>query len=132
MMRAAPLLLGVFFAAATVILVCAGSALLWPGGAMEIVWRLYEARRAMLMPYRAWLGPGFLLLAAVMASASYGCLRRKDWGRRLAAAIFAVNGAGDLAQLFLGRVVEGSVGVTVAAALIVYLLRPAAKAAFPA
>lgn len=123
MTRTAPVLLGVFFALATLILIAVGSALLLPGSALENVWRLYEARRAMLMPYREWLGPGFLALALVMAAASAGCFARRDWGRKLAIAIFAVNGLGDVVQLFLGRVLEGAVGVTIATALIVLLAR---------
>ena len=130
MSRATPALLGVFFALATLILLGAGAALLLPGTAAEIVWRLYEARRALLMPYRAWLGPGFLMLAIAMASASYGCFKRRAWGRELAIAIFAVNGIGDVVQIFIGHILEGTIGVTAAGLLIYWLTRPAVKRAF--
>jgi len=47
---------------------------------LEVIWKLYPARRSLLMPYRMWLGPAFLMLAIVMVSASIGCFRRRIWG----------------------------------------------------
>ena len=130
MSRATPILLGVFFALATLILVSVSTALFFPGSAAEVVWKAYEARRAMLIPYRVWLAPGFLALAAVMAAASFGCFSRRNWGRHLAIAIFAVNGAGDVVQLFIGHILEGTIGVTAAGLLIYWLSRPSVKEAF--
>ena len=123
-------LIAIFFALATCILIGAGAALLLPGSRLEAIWLVYPARRAMLMPYRAWLGPGFLALAVAMASASVGCFLRRRWGWRLATLIFAVNGLGDALQLFMGRFVEGGIGVAAAGAILFYLSRPAVRAAF--
>jgi len=124
------LLIAIFFAGATVVLVGVGTALLAPGSAFEAVWDLYPARRLLLMPYRAWLAPGFLMLAIAMASASIGCFRRRWWGWCLAVAIFVVNGLGDAAQLLFGHILEGGIGVAVAGAILFYLLRPAVRALF--
>ena len=85
-------LIALFFAIATCILLGVGTALLLPGSKLEVIWKLYPARRAVLMPYRVWLGPGFLLLAIVMASASVGCFRCRIWGWWLAITIFVING----------------------------------------
>lgn len=131
--RAAPwgvVLLATFLATATVILVAAGLALLLPGSAMEVVWLVYPARRAILMPYRVWLGPGFLGLAVLMAAASVGCVQRRRWGWRLAVTIFAVNGLSDAAQVIFGRVVEGGIGVVVAGAVLFYLMRANVRAEY--
>jgi hypothetical protein len=125
-----PIVLTVFFAIATVILVVVGLALLAPGTPFEAIWRLYPARRAMLTPYRLLMGPGFLALSLVMASAAVGCLRRRRWGWRLALAIFAINGLGDLFQLVTGHLVEGGVGTAVAGAVLIHLSRPAVRGAF--
>jgi hypothetical protein len=124
------LLIAIFFAGATAILLCVGTALLAPGSVFEAVWSLYPARRSLLMPYHAWLAPGFLILAIVMASASVGCFRRRKWGWCLAVAIFVVNGLSDAAQLLFGRILEGGIGVAVAVAILYYLLRPAVRALF--
>jgi hypothetical protein len=71
--------LGVFFfAIATCILLGVGMALLMPGSKLEVIWKLYPARRSIHMPYRMWLGPEFLALSIVMVSASIGCFRRRS------------------------------------------------------
>jgi hypothetical protein len=123
-------LLATFFALATCVLVAVAAALLFPGSRLEAIWTLYPARRALLMPHRLWLGPGFLMLAAATASASAGCLLRRKWGWRLSVAIFAINGLGDVAQLFTGRFLEGGVGIAVAGAVLIYLSRPAVRETF--
>ena len=123
-------LLAIFFALSACILVGAGLVLLWPGTPLDAIWVLNPSRRALLEPYAALAGPGFLLLAVAMAAASAGCFMRRKWGWWLAVIIFVANGLGDLIQLFIGHVFEGTIGVAVAAALIFYLTRPRIRAAF--
>jgi len=129
-MRIVPFLLGVFFALATCVLVTVGFALLFPGSMFDAVWALYEARRGMLMPYRAWLGPGFLLLAAITVCAFWGNLTRAQWGRWLAIGVFAGNALGDLAQVAMGHVAAGLIGAAIAVVLLFWLTRPATKALY--
>lgn len=117
------LALSVFFAMAAVILVSAGTALLWPGTVLDAIWSLRPDRQPLLMQWRGVAGPGFLALAIPMAPASYGAFLQRPWARWLAVAIFAANGAGDAAQLVLGRWLEGGIGVAVAAMLICVLCR---------
>jgi hypothetical protein len=124
------LLIAIFFAVATGILVSVGLALLFPGTKLEAVWMLYPARRSLLMPYRPWLGPGFLALAIVFIAASAGCFLRRARGWWLAVAIFAANGFGDAVQLALGHLLEGSIGVAAAGAILFYLSRPSVRQAF--
>ena len=97
---------------------------------LEVIWKLYPSRRSLLMPYRMWLGPGFLILAIVMASASVGCLRRRIWGWRLALAIFVINGLSDAGQILIGHFLEGGIGVAVAGAILFYLSRPKVRGTF--
>ena len=121
-------LIALFFASTCVLLIV-GTALVWPGTALDGVWDLYPSRRGMLMRCRSLLGPLFLALAIPMMAASTGCFLRRRWGWRLAVLIFAANGAGDVAQLFLGRYVEAGVGVLAAGSILFYLLRPAVRSA---
>jgi hypothetical protein len=117
-------LIALFFAASTCVVLSVGTALVWQGTALDAVWDIYPSRRGMLMPWRSLLGPLFLGLAIPMAAASVGCFLRRRWGWWLAVLIFAANGAGDMVQLFLGRYVEGGVGVLAAGAILFYLMRP--------
>jgi hypothetical protein len=123
-------LIALFFAISTCILLGVGTALLLPGSKLEVIWKLYPARRAVLMPYRVWLGPGFLILAIVMASASIGWFRRRIWGWWLAVVIFPINGLSDAGQILIGHFLEGGVGVAVAGVILFYLSRPHVRGAF--
>ena len=105
-------------------------ALFWPGSKFEVIWKIYPARRSLLMPYRMWLGPGFLMLAIVMVSASIALFRRRVWGWWLAVAIFLVNGLSDAGQILLGHFLEGGIGVAVAGAILFYLSRPKVREIF--
>jgi hypothetical protein len=67
------LLLALFFLAATGILVSAGISLLWPSTPFDAIWLLRPDRRALLIPYRQYVGPGFLALAIPMGLSSAGC-----------------------------------------------------------
>ena len=130
MIKATPQILGTFFALATIILLCAGMALVWPGAFFDAIWDLAPSREAQLMPWRTIAGPGFLGLAVIMAVASIGCFGAKQWGWGLAVIIFSINGLGDLVQIFLGRVTEGLVGVAAAAIILYWLSRMNVRAAF--
>ena len=123
-------LIAIFFAIATCILLGVGMALLMPGSMLESIWKIYPARRSLLMPYRMWLGPGFLILAIFMVSASIGCFRRRMWGWWLAVAIFFVNGLSDAGQFIVGHFLEGGIGVAAAGAILFYLSRPKVRDTF--
>ena len=123
-------LIAIFFAVASCILLSVGTALLLPGSELEAIWVIYPARRSLLMPYRIWLGPGFLTLAIGMLAASTGCFLHRKWGWWLALGIFLFNGIGDAGQIFLGHFLEGGIGVAVAGAILLYLSQPNVRATF--
>lgn len=122
--------IAIFFAIATCILLAVVMALLIPRSNLEVIWKLYPIRRSLLMPYRMWFGPGFLMLTIVMASASVGCFRRRIWGWWLAVAIFLINGLSDAGQLLVGHFLEGGIGVAVAGAILFHLSRTKVREAF--
>jgi hypothetical protein len=133
MFRTKPLgvfLVAIFFAAASCILLSVGMALLLPGSTLEAIWALYSARRSLLMPFRIWLGPAFLALAICMLVASTGCFRHRKWGWWLAVGIFLVNGISDAGQILSGHLLEGSIGMAVAGAILFYLSRPNVRTTF--
>ncbi len=124
------LLIAVFFALSICVLVSVGTALWLPGSFMEVVWKLYPARRAEMMPYRALMVPGFFALATAMLFTSIGLLRFRRWGWWLAVTLFVTNGLIDFSQIFMGRVLEGAIGVPVACAIIYYLTWPSIRSSF--
>jgi hypothetical protein len=130
MLRAAIVLLGIFFDLATCILLLIGFALLWPGTVVDVIWLLKPDRQLLLMPHRLWLAPMFLLFAIPAAFASYGLLFRKEWGRQLAIVIFAANGIGNIGQIALGHTLEGVIGVAAATALVFLLTRDSVRTQF--
>ncbi len=130
MIKATPTILGTFFALATIILLCAGMALVWPGAFFDAIWNLAPSRETQLMPWRTIAGPGFLGLSVIMAVTSVGCFFARQWGWGLAVVIFAVNGFSDLVQIFLGNVTAGLVGVVAALVILYWLTRMNVRAAF--
>jgi hypothetical protein len=75
-------------------------------------------------------GALFLFLSLILATAAIGWFKRRQWGWRLAVIILAIHLAGDLGNILLGRLLEGALGVLVAGALLIYLLRPTTRAQF--
>lgn len=128
--RAGIVLLAIFFDLATCILISAAIALLWPGMPFDVIWLLAPDRRQLLMPYRQWLGPLFLLFVIPAAFASYGFFQRRPWARQLAIAIFAGNGIGDALQMARGHAWGGALGVTVAGLLLLFLTSSAVRTEF--
>lgn len=120
----------VFFVVATLILLSVGTALISPGSPQNAIWRLNPERRALLMPYRLWLGPTFLTLAVVMVAASAGCFLRRHWGWVLRVAVFVGQVLGDVVQLLMGRYLEGAIGVAAGATLLIYLCRLVVRKSF--
>lgn len=117
-----------FFAAVTASL--AGITLLFPGIALERMWLLNPRAHQELAPLGRMVGIPFLFLGAVLAVAGVGWFKRRLWGWKLAVAVIAVQVLGDLVNVFMGRVVEGGIGVAIAGALLWYLLHAKVRAVF--
>ena len=48
----------------------------------------------------------------------------------MAIAIFAANAAGDFGQILAGRIFEGALGIFVAVAVVLHLMRPRVRSEF--
>lgn len=112
-------------------LICLGTllALLFPGSALEVWWRIKPQARVDF----GQMGRGAIILMIVvglaLAAAAHGLWRGRPWGRWLAIAVLAVNGTGDLVAAFT-RDRTALIGVVVAGALVAYLARNGAVRAF--
>jgi len=123
---------GIFLLFGALMALIAGIALVWPGTILDRMWILNPRAYQQLAPFGKTLGIPFLLLSVALGSATVGWFNRRRWGWRLAVFIIATQVLGDLVNVLMGRVIEGGVGIAVAGALLLYLLRANVKAVFEA
>jgi len=122
--------IGVFLFFGALMASLAGTTLIWRGTLLDRMWALNAPAYRELSPFGKTVGIPFLLLSATLAMAGAGWLRRRLWGWRLAAFIIATQVAGDFVSIFMGHFVRGATGVTIAGALLFYILRPEMRASF--
>ena len=133
MQRESPLAMkaiGVFLFFGALMASLAGTTLIWRGTLLDRMWALNAPAYRELSPFGKTVGIPFLLLSAALAVAGAGWLRRRLWGWRLAVIIITTQVAGDLISIFMGHFVRGATGVTIAGALLFYMLRPEVRASF--
>jgi hypothetical protein len=117
-----------FFGAAMAIL--AAITLLWRGTALDHVWRLNPRAYGQLQPLGPAAGIPFLCLGLALAAAGFGWFRRRIWGWRLAVGIIAIQILGGFINCIRGDWLHGAIGVVIAGALLLFLLRKAVRGAF--
>jgi hypothetical protein len=122
--------MGIFLLFGAAMACLAGTTLLWRGTTLDRVWALNQRAYNELAPFGRAVGIPFLLLSFTLALAAVGWFKHRLWGWWLAVAIIATQVAGNLVNLFIGRVVEGAVGFTISFLLLLYLLRRGVRAAF--
>lgn len=123
--------IGIFLFFGATVASLAGLTLFWPGTVLDRMWALNPGAYKELAPFGRGVGIPFLLLGAALATAGVGWFKRFLWAWRLAVAIIVTQVLGNFVNIFMGRVVEGAIGVTIAGALLFYLRRTDVRAAFP-
>lgn len=115
--------MGIFLLFAAIVASLAGTTLLWRGTILERIWVLNPRAYNQFAPLGKAAGIPFILLGITLAIAATGWFKRRFWAWRVAVAIITIQVLGDLANVFLGRIVEGAMGATIAGVLLFYLLR---------
>ena len=95
-----------------------GVTLVWRGTILDHIWSLNPRAYSQLGPIGYKAGILTLVVAASQAIASVGWFRQRHSAWSLAVAIIGTQIAGDFVNLFLGRVIEGSIGVAAAGGLL--------------
>ena len=124
--------IGVFLFFGAVMASLAGTTLIWHGTLLDHMWVLNAPAHKQLAPFGKTVGVPFLVLSAALAAAGVGWFGRRLWGWRLAVVIIATQVLGDLASIVMGHLARGAVGITIASALLLFLLRPNVRADFVA
>ncbi len=100
------------------------AALLFPGSALDAVWRVNPEAQAgfqkMGVPLSLLL---MLVVGLACGAAAVGLARQKVWGRRLAIGILAVNMVGDTVNAVARHDPRTLIGLPIAGAMIWYLTR---------
>lgn len=122
--------IGVFLFFGAIMASLAGATLIWRGTLLDRMWTLNAPAYRHLSAIGQTVGIPFLVLSVALVAAGAGWFRRRLWGWRLAVVIIATQVLGDLVSVFMGHFVRGAIGVTIAGALLFYLLRPEVRAAF--
>ncbi len=115
-------LLSAFFAFGAGICLITIITLLFPGGALDPIWRLNPDAHVAFQQ----IGRLSILLMVVVGSAcavaAIGLATRARWGVSLALGILAVNLVGDLLNAFVRHDLRTLIGLPIGGAMIAYLL----------
>ena len=115
-------LLAAFFAFGAGICLITIIALLFPGGALDPIWRLNPDAHVVFQQ----IGRLSILLMVVVGSAcalaAIGLATRARWGVPLALGILSVNLVGDLLNAFVRHDLRTLIGLPIGGAMIAYLL----------
>jgi len=118
-------LLALFFAFGACMCALTIGLLLFPGSALDSLWRLNPEAHSMFQSI-GW--PSILLMASVgiaCALTAIGLARNAKWARWLGILILAANLVGDLTNTFVRHDLRTLVGLPIAGAMIFYLARRA-------
>ena len=108
----------------------AGTTLVWRGTFLDGIWLLNPTAYKQLAPLGRSVGAALVLLAVALGAAAVGWFRRRIWGWRLAVSVIGIQVIGDTLNLLRGDFVRGPIGIVVAGAVLIYLLRRDVKGAF--
>jgi hypothetical protein len=115
-------LLAAFFTIGAAVCLLTIVMLLFPGGALDSLWRLNPDAQVAFQQLGKLSILLMLIVGAACALAAIGLAHRASWGIPLALVILAVNLVGDTLNAFLRHDLRTLIGLPIGGAMIVYLL----------
>ena len=115
--------LAAFFAFGTAMCTLTMVLLLFPGTPLDVLWRVNPDARQGFDSLGRVAFPLMMVVGTACAFAATGLWRRTRWGVRLAIVILFLNLAGDLFNALMRHDYRGLIGLPIAGAMIVYLIR---------
>jgi hypothetical protein len=111
-----------FFAFGATMCALTVSLLLFPGSALDSLWRLNPDARLAFESWGYWSVVLMLTVGTACLFAAIGLWQARPWSTWLALIILSINMVGDLTNVFARHDYRGLIGVPVAAAMIFFLL----------
>ena len=112
-----------FFGFGAMMCALALTLLLFPGSALDSLWRLNPEVRVAFQSFGSWSFVLMLTIGTACLFAAIGLWRGMVWGTRLALTILSVNIIGDLVNTLLRHDYRALIGLPVGAAMIFFLVR---------
>jgi hypothetical protein len=100
------------------------------GTALDSIWTSKQQTYHQLLQHRLPVGAGFATLAVILALTAAGWARRKRWGWLLGVLVLAANLLSDTVSLIASRQPADLLAVAIGAAILTWLLTPAARSYF--
>ncbi len=116
-------LLALFFAFGACMCALTIWLLLFPGTALDSLWRLNPEAHAAFQRIGGLLILLMVIVGVACALAAIGLARNAKWGRWLGILILAANLVGDLTNAFVRHDLRTLIGVPIAGAMIFYLAK---------
>ncbi len=116
-------LLALFFAFGACMCALTIWLLLFPGGALDSLWRLNPEAHAAFQRIGGLLILLMVIVGVACALAAIGLARNAKWGRWLGILILAANLVGDLTNALVRHDLKTLIGVPIAGAMIFYLAK---------
>ena len=115
-------LVALFFVFGATMCALTVSLLLFPGSALDSLWRFNPDARVAFESLGYWSLVLMVTVGAACLFAAIGLWQARPWGTWLALVILSINMLGDLINVFVRHDYRGLIGVPVAAAMIFFLI----------